>query len=117
MIGGLYDLISLPFQVRDANLRLSYRSALFPGEGPPSRKEEKESIEKVILLTAKSNRGIVTPGEVALAGDWSIDESREYLEKLVAKSHAEIRVKKSGVVVYVFPEFLSPQSETELEEI
>lgn len=110
MFGSFYDFFTLPRQVEEANLKAEMREALgyrrrealssragFPGA--------KESVERVILRSAKKNGGFVTPGEVALEGDIALEDARKALEKLAASGHAEMRVRSSGVVVYVFPEF------------
>jgi len=114
-MGSLYDLFTLPSQVREANIRASYRAALdmrprepllsgdrYAGEPQPRMRE---SIEKVILRVAKKNGGLVSPGEVALESDYSTDDARNALEKLAAKGLAEMRIRQSGVIVYRFPEF------------
>ena len=129
-LGSLYDLITLPMQVREANLRLGYREALdmhihnhmaSGGQRPmrevnprmqgQSYQNRRESLEKVILKTAKANRGIVTPTEVALNGDTTLDEAQKALEKLAEKGYADIRFRKSGSMVFFFKE-LSPDGET-----
>ena len=82
--------------VREANLRIEYKKALAGGSVnmPPSRKvRTKETIEKVILKTAKKNKGLATPSEVALEGDISIEDAKNYLEKLVSKGFAESEVR------------------------
>jgi hypothetical protein len=71
-----------------------------------SAPRSRESIEKVILRTAKKNGGLVTPGEIAIESDYSSDDSRAALEKLAAKGFCEMRVRPSGVIVYRFPEFI-----------
>jgi len=110
MVGAIYDLINMPRLVEDANIRESYRASLGMGRQgyrplPMELPNKPESIEKVILRTARRNNGAVTPGEVALEGDYDLEEARKALEKLVAAGHAEMRIRSSGVVVYVFPEF------------
>ncbi len=127
-IGGLFDLFYIPTMVRQANLELGYRNPSrwgFPfgespfnifGSPPPNNNGEKESIDSIILKTAKENGGIVTPGEIALKADISLENSKNYLEKLVKEGFAEIRVKKTGMMVYVFPEFLSEEKKSELED-
>jgi len=120
--GGIYDFFTLPAQVREANLRLRYRDVLVHGYAPrPSelnhRNEEKrESIERVILRSAKKNRGRTTPSEVALEGDVSIDEAKRDLDKLVSKGFAEMRVTKSGTIVYVFPDLAGEAASEDLED-
>ena len=130
-IGGIFDLFYIPTMVREENLRLQYRGAIhgnsetmrspweniFTGDFSDAfRPKPQESIEKVILKTAKENEGIVSPGEVALRSDISLDEAKSYLEKLVKEGYADIRVKKTGMIVYVFPEFLSERRRSELED-
>jgi hypothetical protein len=110
-IGAIYDGVTLPRQVEEANLREQLRATLaYGGAGglpPPyaSSQARPERPEKTILRVAKKSGGFVTPGEVALEGDLSVDEARKLLEKLAAAGNAEMRVRSSGVVVYYFPEF------------
>jgi len=107
MVGSVYDFFTLPRQVEDANLRVAYREGLLSGMSGMRKVSEapKESVEKTILRVAHKHRGVVTPGEVALDGDCSLDEAKKALEKLAASGSAEMRVRSSGVVAYVFPEF------------
>ena len=119
-IGALFDLFYIPTMVRDENLKLGYRNVLFadPDFYISPRKADtgpKESLEKIILRTAKKNGGVATPGEVALEGDIPIEEAKKALEQLVSGGYADIRVRKSGMIVYVFPEFL--QDDTQFEEM
>jgi len=113
--GGLYDLFTLPRQVQEANLRNDVEAALTMGSarsagelyapGMDSRFRKSESPEKTILRIARKNSGQVTPGEVAIESDISIDEARKALDELAKKGIAEVRVRSSGVLVYFFPEF------------
>jgi predicted transcriptional regulator len=121
MIGSIYDFLTLPGQVREANIR----NALFdrrPRGGPSWRYaddgqvrkvHEKENTERVILRLAKQNRGILTPTEVALEANISIEEAKKDLEALVSKGFAEIRVRKSGTIVYTLPEMMDGDSPLE----
>lgn len=114
MIGALFDFFYIPTMVREANISYQYRQALF--EGPDFGRPKvatRESPEKVILRTAKKNKGIATPGEVALEGDITIEEAKEYLEKLVVQGYAEMKIRKSGAIAYLFPEFAEDQEEFE----
>jgi TM2 domain-containing membrane protein YozV len=110
MVGAVYDFITMQRQVTEANMREDYRLALgMQARGYlPSRVDlpnRPESIEKVILRAARKNGGAITPGEVALEGDVELDAAKKALDKLAAAGHAEMRIRSSGVVVYVFPEF------------
>jgi len=112
-VGGLYDLVNMRKLVDEANLQVRYKEVLYLNTMPPKIKKKKESVEYVILKTAKKNKGIVTPGEVALSGNFSIDASQKYLDKLATKGFAEMRIKKSGVIVYCFLEFMDKSEEFE----
>lgn len=110
--GGLYDLLTLPRQVQEANIRYSTELAIRTGSlgtdvplraaAPASRPEP---AEKTILRVARKNGGMVTPGEVAIEGDISMEEARKELDRLAREGMAEIWVRSSGVVVYFFAEF------------
>ena len=75
-----------------------------------------DSIERIILRTAKKNNGIATPAEVALEADISLDEAKKNLEQLVSKGFAEVRVSKSGNLVYMFRDFSTDDVERNLED-
>ena len=116
--GALFDLFYIPTMVRDENLKLGYRNALSPDPDfhiseRTVKPSPKESLEQVILRTAKKNGGVATPGEVALEGDIPIEEAKNALERLVSGGFADIRVRKSGAIVYVFTEFLQDDSQFE----
>ncbi|MDA8409710.1 MAG: TM2 domain-containing protein [Treponema sp.] len=106
-MGSLYDFFTLPGQVREANFRIAYRESLLSGQGGMRTVNEapKEPVERTILRIARKNKGVVTPGEVALEGDCSLDEARQTLDKLASSGNAEMRIRSSGVVAYVFAEF------------
>jgi hypothetical protein len=122
LIGAIYDFFTLGEQVRVANLKAGYREAIHDrgretiiirdgysrnGYNDNSREvpKTKDSIEKVILRTARKNGGLVSPGEVALESDFTSDAAREALEKMAGKGMCEMRVRPSGVIVFRFPEF------------
>jgi TM2 domain-containing membrane protein YozV len=113
-IGALYDLVTLPAQVREANMRAYYRAAVagqapvrltMPADQAEAAAPRRESLERVILKCARRNAGYVTASEAALEGDISLDAAKTALDKLAAKGFAEMRIRTNGVVVYVFPEF------------
>jgi hypothetical protein len=113
-IGSLYDAVTLPRQVREANVRAEVEARVrgelgyaYGGSSGArgSQAAKSENPEKTVLRVARANGGFVTPGEAALEGDMSVDEARKLLEKLAAKGNAEMRIRASGVVVYFFPEF------------
>ena len=107
-IGSIYDLVTLTRQVRDAN----FNKAILNGTirlnntGHPIIINEKENIEYVVLKIAKSNNGIITSSELALASKTSIEEAKKTLDNMVSKGHAELRVRQSGSLVYAIPDLM-----------
>ncbi len=117
--GTIVDFFKLPQMVREANLKYEYRKALNSGAvnfSPRRGVKPKETIEKVILKTAKKNMGLATPSQVALEGDIPIQEAKDYLEKLVTKGFAEMKVRKSGTIVYYFPDLAEPAADHDFED-
>ena len=117
-VGAIYDLITLPLQVRQANLQRAifdnvWRQATNQNsawrnvnDGEARIVREKESLERTILRIAKENKGIIAASEVALAANIPIDEAKKGLDVLVSKGIAELRVRKSGSLVYTIPEIM-----------
>jgi hypothetical protein len=120
MVGAVIDFFRLPSMVKDANLTHRYHSALFSDSPPPLRPvaiaPKAESVEHAILRVARRNKGPVSPSEVALETETSIDEAKKHLDTLVEKGHAELRVRKSGQLVYVIPDFLDKNANHDFEE-
>jgi TM2 domain-containing membrane protein YozV/predicted transcriptional regulator len=123
MVGAIYDFFTLSGQVREANIK---NALLNRGAGQPQGNwryvrdgdarvvKEKETVERIILRLAKQNRGVLTPSEVALEANVSMDEAKKDLDALVSKGFAEIRVRKTGTIVYTLPELMD--SDSPLEE-
>jgi hypothetical protein len=124
VLGAIYDFFTLPQQVKEANIRDRYRESLYherktiydPSPDAPRRKS-RETLEQVILRTAKKNNGKTTPSEVALEGNISLEEAKQNLEKLAQAGYADMKVTKTGVIVYVFPDFASSLVKDEFEDI
>jgi TM2 domain-containing membrane protein YozV/predicted transcriptional regulator len=132
MFGAIYDFLTLPGQVREANFREaiygngfrnSRRNRYFGGVGSGRQDSaagnwryvddgetrvvhEKESIERAILRLAKENKGILTAGELALRANIPLEEAKKALDTLVNKGFAELRVRRSGSLVYILAEFM-----------
>jgi TM2 domain-containing membrane protein YozV/predicted transcriptional regulator len=126
MIGSVFDFFTLPAQVQEANIR----SALFSGahlrrplsgsqpwrnvkDGEARIVREKRSVEHIILRLAKQNKGIITASELALESGLSMEEAKKALDTLVSKGFAELRVRKTGTLVYAFPELMDSDSPLE----
>jgi TM2 domain-containing membrane protein YozV len=127
-IGAIYDFFTLGAQVREANYRSAItgqRTRYVHRETPAWRTvqdgearivhedKKKESPERILLRVAKTNRGIITPGELALEADIPMEEAKKQLEALVSKGFAELRVRQSGTLVYIIPEFTDTDSPLE----
>ena len=121
MFGAVYDFLTLPGQVREANIRRAINDSLHtPGgrrfnhaeswrrvhDGESRIVRDRESVERIILKLAKENKGILTASEVALAGNIPIEDAKRDLDALVSKGFAELRVRKSGTLVYTIPDLM-----------
>ncbi|KGE71471.1 hypothetical protein DC28_11915 [Spirochaeta lutea] len=137
-IGTIYDAITMPEQVRSVNREERFRQVIddeeYPGIGysrtviyerqqprnysyrEPSDRP-KESSEHMMFRLAQKNGGAVSPAQLALEGNISADSAKDMLEAMVSKGYAEVRVRKTGVIVYVFPEFLQPETEADFESL
>ena len=115
-LGSVYDFLTLPGQVREANIRRFFlqgqkRARGLDGDSRPA--PEKEGTERVILRLAKQNKGMVTVSETALEAAISLEEAKKKLDALVVQGFAELRVRKSGTIVYTLPEFMDSDSPLE----
>ena len=114
MVGSVYDFLTMSGQVREANIRAELRRALNMDERGFRESivgfRGKESLERTILRVAKKNSGYATASEVALEADVAIEDAKTALEKLAAKGFADMRVRKSGAIVFAFTEFMNDDS-------
>ena len=77
-------------------------------EEPPAPPTEADR-ERTILRFAESEHGRVTIPEVAANCDMTIAEAKATLDRLVTLQAAAIQVTQSGVLVYVFPGFMTDE--------
>ncbi|MDR2149400.1 MAG: TM2 domain-containing protein [Spirochaetaceae bacterium] len=116
-IGSLYDLFTLPSQVRTANANLlrglEKVDVMYQYQQGMASQQTKNTVEHSILLEAKRNNGIITLTDLALAGNISLEEARKALDAMVAKGFAELRVRETGTLVYVIPEIRDSQAPLE----
>jgi len=106
-LGSLYDLITLPRQVREANLEYAARQALGYNDqyGSVATRHQNESPERIILKLAKANNGMVTAGDVAIEANIPLEEAQRQLDSLAKKGLAQVRIRSSGALVYFSPNF------------
>ena len=72
---------------------------------PPSDADR----ERQVLRFAESEHGRVTVAEVAAACDLTIVEAKTLLDRFVTLQVARMQVTQSGVLVYVFPGFMTDE--------
>ena len=126
-IGNILDIVQVPQLVRDANRKLKQREMFLlqrtdETDGEMIKREldfrrREESIEKHILRSAKKNKGYTTPSEVALESGVSIEEAQKSLDYLVSKGFAELKVSKTGAIIYHFPDILSDADSHDFEDL
>lgn len=61
--------------------------------------------ERKLLKLAKAKQGVLTPTQVAVDTDLTIEESEELLQKFVSRGYAAMEVGEDGRIRYEFPEF------------
>jgi hypothetical protein len=132
MVGSIYDFLTLSHQVQLANMRTILEGPRFRAGRPDTKTtdpgagnwryannvktrivREKESLEHCILRQAKENKGILTVSEVALAANVELGDAKKALDTLVTGGFAELRVRKSGTIVYTMPEFMGKDEDLE----
>ena len=84
-------------------------------EEPPAPPTEAER-ELRILRFAETEHGRVTIPEVAASCNMTIAEAKATLERLAALEVATLQVTESGILVYVFPGFLSDADKARASE-
>ena len=133
IVGGVVYLVGVN---GDRNNAVSHASARLAPSGQPvtvivntgdsSRSPPKpaapaaasaEPIETAVLRAANEHGGVATPSEVAVCSVYSLDEAKACLDDLVSRGHAELRVRRSGGMVYVFPDLLTPEAEQMVEPL
>jgi len=117
MIGSIYDFLTLPSQVKEANIghiifdesaRRKFESKNWRNvdDGKMHIINDRESVEHAILKLAKTNNGILTASELALSAHIPIEEAKKVLDTMVSKGFAELRVRQSGSLVYTIPDLM-----------
>jgi TM2 domain-containing membrane protein YozV len=110
--GSVYDFLTMTRQIEAANRNAGFLTGPVPAEITVRR--EKEPLERVILKTAEKNAGRVSAVVVAANSDWTVDQVQNHLDGMVKRRMCELRVLKSGAMVYHFAEF-DPASDQDFE--
>lgn len=111
MAAGVWVIVDL---VRIATGRFldastSDTSAPQPGASATARLQQR------ILLSAKHAGGAIMPTTVAMSAGIEINDAKRILETMVDQGHAELRPRKDGTLVYVFPDLLNDEKRAELD--
>jgi hypothetical protein len=109
-LGSIYDFFTLPSQVRRANMERAMLNANGFQNWHEARQtdmvRETETVEHAILKLAKANNGMITASDVAIAANIPLEKAKTDLDALVVRNFAEMRVRKTGSIVYTFPEMM-----------
>jgi hypothetical protein len=80
--------------------------------GPPTEADR----ERQVLRFAESEHGRVTIPEVATRCDMTVADAKATLDRLVLHGAATIQVTQSGVLVYVFPGFMTDEEKARAQD-
>jgi hypothetical protein len=69
----------------------------------------KRKRDQFALMLARDRSGRLTVVELTTASGWSIDDSKEVLDRLVIADVADVNVTTNGELVYAFRGLLSPE--------
>lgn len=76
-----------------------------------------EQMKRNILHLAARNHGLITPMDVVLASEMSLDEASRILEQMRMEGYAQLRVADNGSYVYHFDGILSHQQKLDSEQL
>lgn len=129
-LGTIYDAITMREQVLEANITNHYDRMIEPDYASsnyssyrPDRRVRAVADRRILrpdlaaLKLAQAQGGVVTPSQLALEAEIGADDAKATLEKYLSKGYCELRVRKTGGIVYVFPEFLSSEAADTLEPL
>lgn len=76
-----------------------------------------EETERMILKLASQNEGYVTPVDVAVASNLTLEEANNVLDQLKRKGYATLRIADNGSYVYQFDGVLNREQRKQAERI
>lgn len=74
-------------------------------------------MERRILKIIAEKEGQLTPEEIALAGDISVSEAKEYLDAMCTRGAGEVRITDEGNQVYHLFGFISKEEKKTAESV
>ena len=78
---------------------------------------EAHNLRGILLEELGRKRSAISAYRRALELDPSFEEAKQNLEKLAQSGYADMKVTKTGVIVYVFPDFASSRIREEFEDL
>ncbi|MCU0393701.1 MAG: hypothetical protein MUE81_21525 [Thermoflexibacter sp.] len=106
IVGGLFGLF--PTSVGIWLLNWAFKEA---------NKHDEQILAKFIIKTAIAQHGKITPTEVALASDFSIEEVKQELDLLYTQGLFDLQLSEEGITVYHYKEMLSIESKKNAQDI
>ncbi|MGN7381653.1 hypothetical protein [Paenibacillus sp. SAFN-117] len=76
-----------------------------------------QQLEKIVLAIAVSQDGLVTPADIALGSEFSLEVAKQYLESLREQGFAHLKIAENGTYVYHLPYVLSYDQKKNAESI
>lgn len=88
-----------------------------PEPVPEPEPVRKANLERQTLAAARARNGVLTPTDVSIDAECSLDKAKQMLEDMVSRGHAEMRSTRSGDLVYAFPSLLDEKQRNQLEPL
>lgn len=74
-----------------------------------------EERQRTILIIARKNHGLLTPSEIAIESNLTIEVAKKYLEYFNHQGLARVRIADNGAYVYEFTDLLSERDKQTAE--
>lgn len=75
------------------------------------------SLDKTVIALAIAQGGKITPTEIALQSDCSIEEARVELDLLYTKGLFDLQLSEEGVTVYRYKEMLTIEGKNNAQDV
>lgn len=82
-----------------------------------AKQNSERSLDKKVIALAITQGGKITPTEVALQSECSIEEARIELDSLYVKGLFDLQLSEEGVIVYRYKEMLTTQGKDNTHDI
>lgn len=82
-----------------------------------AKQNNERSLDKTVIALAIAHGGKITPTEVALQSDCSIEEARIELDLLYTKGLFDLQLSEEGVTVYRYKEMLTIEGKGNAQDI